>query len=100
MKGASTEQLEDFVWSKFDKAPTDERAAELEKAEEEGRLMVIDRELFCRKASKRDGRCAGYSENMFTIKTLKMCQLCPIYDPNSDGYLDDDDETLGEGEAG
>jgi hypothetical protein len=80
---------------------TPERAAELEKAEEEGRLMIIDRELYCRKARKRDGRCAGYFENMFTIKTLKMCKLCPIYDPNSDDeYLGEEDETIDEGETG
>jgi hypothetical protein len=58
--------------------------------------MVIDRQLYCRRACKRGGFCAGYSENMFSRKTLKMCKRCTIYDPTvaDDGDYDEGDEEL------
>jgi hypothetical protein len=71
---------------------TPERIAELELAEAEGRLMVIDRGLYCRKARQRVGRCVGYYENMFSHNTLKMCKLCKIYDPTADDDEDYDEE--------
>ena len=43
-----------------------DRLRELAEADRAGLLQVIDKGLFCRNASKRDGKCAGYHENMFS----------------------------------
>jgi len=60
-------------------------------AYKEGRLQIVDKDLFCRNAAKRDGKCAGYNENRFSHKTLLMCAACEIFDSNCDEeeYFDD-----------
>jgi len=69
-------------------------------AHKEGRLQIVDKDLFCRNASKRDGKCAGYNENRFSHKTLLMCAACKIFDSDCDyeEYFDDVTPPLGDTE--
>ena len=84
---------------------TPAEVAELAEARRDGRLQIIDKDLFCSRASKRDGKCAGYNENKYSHRTLEMCIQCEDFDPNCDSeeYFGDDDEedylTYAEAEA-
>jgi len=65
-------------------------------AHKEGRLQIVDKDLFCRNAAKRNGKCAGYNENRFSHKTLLMCAACEIFDGDCDDeeYFDDTNPPL------